>query len=220
MNSIKRLFISVKGQIDQVADEFENHEALAELAIQDLHAITNKTRAQLHRLATLTKSYQTQLDEQQQQAYLWTQRAITAKKQDPQIALQCVKRLRDTQNKITLLEQQHQESRQQEDKVQNDLTMAQQQLSILKNKKEMLKVRENRSHLQASLQTNSPHSLDTAQQVFERWETKLVGTELETPTEIDDLSFQFEQEEEMLALQQMLDALEDTDTPSKGDSHE
>ncbi len=36
MNSLKRIFVSLKGQIDHVADEFENHEALAGAAIQDL----------------------------------------------------------------------------------------------------------------------------------------------------------------------------------------
>lgn len=28
MNSLKRIFVSIKSQIDHVADEFENHEAL------------------------------------------------------------------------------------------------------------------------------------------------------------------------------------------------
>lgn len=217
MNSIKRLFISLKGQIDQAADDFENHEALAGVAIQDLLTTASKIRLDLHRIATLTKSYQTQLGEQQKQTELWTQRATKAKQHDPKIALQCVKRLRETLQKITLLEQQYQESSQQQEKIRNDLNEIEQQLAILKNKKAMFAVRQNRSDLQATLQANPMDSLESVQGVFERWENKLVGTEANLPIEIDHLSSQFEQEEEMLELQKMLDDLDDTHLKSKGE---
>jgi len=215
MNSLKRLYISIKGQIDQAADEFENHEALAGVAIQDLQAIASKTRLHLHRIGKMTAQYQKQLDEQKQQETLWTARAIKAKAQDEQKALQCVKRLMQTKKQITLLEQQHETSAGQENKIRDDLNAIQQQLLILNNKKEMLAVRQNRIHLQDSLHDTPPNSLDNVQQVFERWEGQVVSAEYDTPTSpADTLQDGFEQEEEKLALKMMLDELSDIDNPS------
>ncbi len=215
MNSLKRIFISVKGQIDHAADEFENHEALAGVAIQDLQSIASKTRLHLHRISKMTEQYQKQLEDQKQQQELWTARAIKAKKQDEQKALQCIKRLCQTKKQITLLEQQHEQSTQQENKIREDLNSIQEQLLILKNKKEMLAVRQTRTHLQNSIQDNKENSLDNVQQVFDRWEGRIVSEEYDVPTEMSDtLSSSFEQEEETLALKMMLDELTDDSNTS------
>jgi len=216
MNSLKRLYISIKGQIDQAADEFENHEALAAAAIQDLQAIASKTRLHLHRISKMTEQYQKQLDEQKQQETLWTARAIKAKKQDEQKALQCVKRLMQTKKQITLLEQQHEASTGQENKIRDDLNSIQEQLLILNNKKEMLAVRENRIHLQDTLHDNSVNPIDSVQQVFDRWEGRVVSSEYDTPENTaDTLLDNFEQEEEEQALKMLLEELCDTDIPSE-----
>ena len=116
MNNLKRIFVSIKSQIDHVADEFENHEALAGVAIEDLQEIASKTRLHLHRVSKMSEQYQQQLVDQQEQAQLWSERAITSRKKDEQKALQCVKRLRQVQQQIKSLEQQCQESTAQKEK--------------------------------------------------------------------------------------------------------
>ncbi len=70
MNNLKRIFVSIKSQIDHVADEFENHEALAGVAIEDLQEIASKTRLHLHRVSKMSEQYQKQLSDQQEQAKL------------------------------------------------------------------------------------------------------------------------------------------------------
>ncbi|NOQ14847.1 MAG: hypothetical protein GQ583_10290, partial [Methyloprofundus sp.] len=133
MNNLKRIFVSIKSQIDHVADEFENHEALAGVAIEDLQTIASKTRLHLHRVSKMSEQYQQQLLEQQEQARLWSERAIKVRQEDEQKALQCVKRLRQVQQQIKSLEQQYQESRAQEEKIRTDLELIQEQLQSLKN---------------------------------------------------------------------------------------
>ncbi|MFK5947748.1 MAG: hypothetical protein QM500_03125 [Methylococcales bacterium] len=215
MNSLKRIFISIKGQIDHVADEFENHEALATVAIQDLQTIASKTRLHLHRISKMTEQYQAQLKEQKHQESLWTHRAIKAKKQDEQKALQCVKRLSQTKKQITLLEQQHKASTSQENKIREDLLAIQEQLLILKNKKEILAARQNRTHLQSNLQDTPANSSDDVQRIFECWEGCVVSGEYDIPNKTTDtFSNSFEQEEEILALKIMLDELVETSTPA------
>jgi len=209
MNSLKRIFVSIKGQIDNVADEFENHEALAGVAIKDLQTIASKTRLHLHRISKMSEHYQSQLQEQQEQARIWSERAVKTKQEDEQKALQCVKRLRQTQKQITVLEQQCQETEAQELKIRNDLNAIQEQLQMLKNKKEILAARQNRAGIQEVLMDTNGNSLQDAQNIFERWEGSVVSAEFETPEQIDIDSFssKFEQEEDELELKAMLDKL-------------
>ena len=209
MNSLKRIFVSIKSQIDHVADDFENHEALAGAAIQDLQAIASTTRLHLHRVSKMSEQYQKQLQEQQEQAHLWTERAVKVRQEDEQKALQCVKRLRQTQKQMTLLEKQSEESAAQEAKIRGDLNAIQEQLQILKNKKEILAARQNRAGVHEALLDNRGNSLQDVQNIFDRWEGSVVSSEFESPDPIDTDSFAgaFEQEEDDLTLKMMLDEL-------------
>ena len=218
MNNLKRIFVSIKSQIDHVADEFENHEALAGVAIEDLQEIASKTRLHLHRVSKMSEQYQQQLSDQQEQAKLWSERAIKSRQEDEQKALQCVKRLRQVQQQIKSLEQQCQESTAQEEKIRADIELIQDQLQSLKNQKEILAARQNRASIQESLGDNQSNSLQEVQGVFQRWEGTVVSSEFSVPDQnIDDDIFSqpFEQEEDELALKIMLDELTAQNTPSK-----
>jgi len=210
MNNLKRIFVSIKSQIDHVADEFENHEALAGVAIEDLQAIASRTRLHLHRVSKMSEQYQQQLQEQQEQARLWSERAIKIRQEDEQKALQCVKRLRQVQHQIKSLEQQYQESTAQEEKIRTDLALIQEQLQSLKNKKEILAARQNRASIQETLGDSHDGSLQDVQNVFQRWEGSVVSSEFDIPdpaTDSDNFAQTFEQEEDELALKVMLDEL-------------
>lgn len=217
MNSFKRLFVSIKSQIDHVADEFENHEALAETAIHDLQEIARKTRLHLHRVDKMTEQYQKQLHEQQEQARLWSERALKVKRQDEPKALQCVRRLRQAQRQSHALEQQIQEAKTQAAKIRDDLSAIQEQLLALKNKKEILAARQNRANIQDVLLDRQANPLRDAQSIFDRWEGSVVSSEFDLPETIDSDIFaeQFEQEEDERALKMMLDELEKTDSSTK-----
>jgi len=129
--------------------------------------------------------------------------------------LQCVKRLVQTQKQITLLEQQHEASTNQENKIRDDLNAIQEQLLVLSNKKQMLSARQNRTHLQEAIQDNQLNSVDNVQQVFDRWEGQVVSAEYDTPVNIEDsLLDNFEKEEEEFALKMMLDELSESDKSS------
>ena len=227
MNSLKRIFVSIKSQVDQVADEFENHEALAGAAIQDIQAIGSKTRLHLHKVSKLSAQYQKQLEEQQEQARLWSDRAIKAKDKDEQKALQCVKRLRQTQQQITLLEQQYIESTAQELKIRDDLKGLSEQLQVLTNKKEILAARQNRANVKESLNDNRGNPVQEVNNIFERWEGAVVGSEFEVPeqheVDIDNFAAEFEQKEDDLALKKMLNELTESnmtmDNNQAGEDH-
>lgn len=210
MNSFKRIFVGIKTQIDHVADEFENHEALAGVAIEELQEIASKTRLHLHRVNKMTEQYQQQLKDQQEQATLWSERAISIRKKDEQKALQCVKRLRQVQKQIKSLEKQCEESTAQEEKIRADIEVINEQLQSLSNKKEILAARQNRATIQESLSDKHGGSLQDVQSVFQRWEGAVVSSEYTEPghgVDVDGFAKPFEQEEDELALKAMLDEL-------------
>ncbi len=219
MNSLKRIFVSIKSQIDHVADDFENHEALADAAIQDLQALATKTRLHLHKVTKMAEQYLKNKQELEQQAHLWKERALKVKQKDEQKALQCVKRLRQTQQQIALLEQQCQQSTAQEAKIRDDLNAIQEQLQVLKNKKEILAARQNRAGIHEVLLDSRGNPLSDAKNIFDRWEGSVVSAEYDAPENIDTDSFatEFEQEEDELALKMMLDELSDEQDSSTTD---
>lgn len=217
MNNLKRIFVSIKSQIDHVADEFENHEALAGVAIEDLQAIASRTRLHLHRVSKMSEQYQQQLLTEQQQAHLWSERAVKVRQEDEKKALQCVKRLRQVQQQIKSLEQQCQESTAQEEKIRTDLTLIQEQLQSLKNQKEILAARQNRACIQETLGNNHGGSLQEVNNVFQRWEGAVVSAEFDIPepvTDSDNFAQDFEKEEDELTLKMMLDELTEQSSTS------
>ncbi len=218
MNNLKRIFFSVKSQIDHVADEFENHEALAGVAIDDLQAIASRTRLHLHRVSKISEQYKQQLLEHQQQANLWSERALKTRQEDEQRALQCVKRLREVNQQIKSLQQACQESTAQEAKIRSDLELIQEQLQCLKIKKEILAARQNRTKIQETLGDHHGGSIQEVQNIFQRWEGSVVSSEFlasEPIIDTDSFAKPFEQEEDELALKMMLDELTEQSNPAE-----
>jgi len=60
MKNIRKIFISIKSQIDSIADDFENHEALAGAAIKDLQELAVTTRQHGYRVQKMVQQYQHQ----------------------------------------------------------------------------------------------------------------------------------------------------------------
>lgn len=213
MSSFKRIFLSLKSQIDSVADEFENHEALAGAAIKDLTAIGAKTRVQKHRIDQMVANQEHTIAELRKQANLWTQRALQSRETDEQRALECTRRLRMTHEKIERQEKQLGDSRSLQVRVSADLTKIQEKLSYLKEQKEMLAARENRVRVGTTLDKHQTAWRGDAEDVFERWENTLVGNEFvnsDAPDE-DTLDREFVEQEDELELKEMLDSLSGQD---------
>ena len=219
MNNFRKIFISIKSQVDSIADDFENHEALAETAINDLQQLAVSTRQHAFRIDKMINHYQQQLTDLEKQAALWSERAIKVRTEDEQKALQCVKRLRAVKQQIDQITKQLDESENQASSIQVDVQAIQEQILKLKTKKELLAARQNRSQLQNSLQGSTISSIDV-ERVFDRWEGSVVGDEFVSSQQQDPLSNTFDQQEEEMELRLMLEALENSKTPNPDQSGE
>ncbi len=209
MKTLKRLFVSVKSQIDTAADHLENHEALAGAAIRDLQSIGAKTSIHLRHLQNLQKELQEKLDASQEQAELWSGRAVTARKTDEQRALACARRVQQARRQIARLEKQLQETQDMTGKVKADLENIRIKLQDLKKRKELLAARQNRAEIMSVLEQQGDFSGTDIQDVFERWENNVVGAEFQyqDSPEQDDLAAEFVQQEEDEELHALLDEL-------------
>ena len=213
MKTLKRLFVSVKSQIDTAADHLENHEALAGAAIKDLQAIGAKTSIHLRHLQSLQKDLQQKLAVSEEQAELWSGRAVAVRASDEQRALACAKRVQQARRQIKRLEQQLQETQDMAVKVKADLENIQSKLQDLKKRKELLSARQNRAEMLSVLEQQHVFSGTDLQDVFERWENNVVGTEFQYQDvpEQDDLNTEFARQEEDAELHSLLDELTGSD---------
>jgi phage shock protein A len=209
MNSLKRIFFTLKAQLDGVAEDFENHEAVAGVAINELEAYQGKTRIHQHRLQQMIDQFEAKLAGLNKEAETWSVRAVKLKHQDEAKALECVKRMLQVRQQIKVLEPELTKAREQFGQCQKDLTEIQAQLHALHTQKEVLSARQNRIQLQSSFHVDHLNPATGAQAVFRRWEQSVVGAELTGPIPPikDNFADEFTQEESALELKVLLEEL-------------
>ena len=206
MNSLKRIFFTLKAQLDEVADDFENHEAVAGVAIKELEAYQGKTRIHQYRLQEMIQQFETKLADLHKEAESWSARAVKIKDEDEAKALECVKRLVQIQKQIKAIEPELAKAKEQFTQCHKDLTDIQAQLHTLHTQKEVLSARQNRIQLQTSMRSEHVNPATGAQAIFKRWEQSVVGAELTGPIPPikDSFADEFAQEESTLELQMLL----------------
>lgn len=213
MHGLKRIFFTLKAQLDHIADDIENHEAVAEVAIKELETYQTKVRMHRHRLQQMVGEFETRQAELRKEADLWTARAVKSKGQDEIKALECVRRMLQAQRQAKEIDPQLAKTRQQVDQLSQDLADIQAQLQALATQKEVLAARQNRIQIQAGLRPGDANPTAGAQAVFKRWEQSVVGAELSgsLPAVKDDFADAFVQEESELELKMLLDELTSKD---------
>lgn len=226
MSSIKRLWLCVKNQIDNTSMQFENHEALATAAIEDLQKIGARSQVQLRYVQKSCQDLQNKLDVLDKEAEQWAKRAIQVRETNAQRALECVKRMKSCQNQIEQNTKQLLQYGIVEDRIQADIDAIQKKLQELQKKKQMLKARHNHTDMLSAMQQgqSSEQLPDSSEEVFERWEDSVIEKEfkyLQITEDPDPLATEFDRQEQDAELQSILDALVNqaqSATDKKGDS--
>ncbi|MEE9425639.1 MAG: hypothetical protein V3V18_11795 [Methylococcales bacterium] len=215
MNTVKRLFISIKQQIENVAEDFEDHQALINAAIVELDEVGATTQIQLNRTRNELTNYEKQIKEIETESTLWADRARKLHTEDENKALDCVKRIKVLQNQSQRLAEQIDHSIEVERHLIKNLSAINDKRSELKIRKDNLNSRQNRT-VADQLMVHSENGVVTqADKILDRWENRVVSKEYRTQQTqhaehldtVDSLQDQFEQEEEMESLKNMLDQL-------------
>ncbi|HFD12393.1 MAG TPA: hypothetical protein ENJ32_07990 [Crenotrichaceae bacterium] len=222
MNTVKRLFISIKQQIENVAEDFEDHQAFINAAITELNEVGANTQIQLNKIRNDIVRYEKSIKDNQNESERWAQRARKIHTVDEAKALDCMKRINSIKSQSQQLTEQIDHCIETERQLLKDLDAINSKRSELKIRKDNLSSRENRTVTDQIL-VDSQHGVVTqADKILDRWENRVVSKEYKThhieqtqhQATTDPLEQEFEQQEETQQLKQMLDRLTKQDNPS------
>jgi len=207
MRTLNKLFITLKTQIDAVSDNFENHEALAKIAIKDVEAVGIRTQQHLNQLKQLEEQTKQQIVGLHEEIKNWSNRAIAVRIDDENLALECMKRIVACKKQLANTEKHLHQTQATIHQVQLDLNALQLRLQQLNQKKNQLLARQTHAQTATVIQPKNGYG-DIDQDVFERWEHQVSADEfphsVPQAAVTDVLASKFEQQEEMLELKQML----------------
>jgi len=215
MNTVKRLFISIKQQIDNVAEDFEDHQAVISAAIAELDEVGANTQIQLNQIRNEIVDLKTGIEQAQRDSQRWADRARKIHHQDEAKALECVKRIKTLDDQTKHLAEHIDQCLETERQLLKDLDAMNTKRAELKIKKDNLSSRENRTLADQVLAGSQHGVVSQVDKVLERWENRIVskeyklhGThELKQRSTVDPLQHEFELQEEAQQLKQMLDQL-------------
>jgi phage shock protein A len=214
MNPFKRLYVSVKAQINEVADDFENHEAVADAAIHELEKLAARTRVQLGRVDREIKTMEERQASLRQDAAAWTQRAVRSAADEAR-ALECVRRLEAVEREAETLERALQEALALRGKVRAEHERQVAKLDEAKRRRTLLSSRQYQAEYASLPGLLGGNEADGIDAVLDRWEVRLSGAD--SGLELygaDSLAAEFEQAERAEALRQRLANLVDSAQPS------
>jgi len=210
MNTFKRLIVSVKGRIDHVAEELENHEALAEAAIQELTTIRNHTCRNLVRLKKAMAQTRASMEKMEQDIQRWKERAVRVRSRDEAKALECVRRMKETETRLQRQRTAFDQITRQYERSRADLERLDSRLDLMRRRKLLLAARQSAGRTEGSGWPTDGTDAAQLEAIFDRWEETVeaaAGREEDEILPEPDLEEAFRREEEAAELRALLDDL-------------
>ena len=172
---IKRLRASISAGIEEVVGKLENHEAVADCLLQDLRSDTAQIRVQQNRVDSQAERTAEQLREAEADEARWNQRALALAESDEPKALQCLERAQHSHKLAETLSQQLHAHQTTIDELGATIVEMESKLADLTLKRATLSSRELRAG--SSRTAAGCQNVDTANQLFDRWEASVMTDE-------------------------------------------
>ncbi len=212
MNTIRRLSATISAQINGIIDQLENHEAVANIALNDVRESMMNAKFQVRRIQDEQRVFEHKLQALRKEESIWKERALRCEKDDRERALECVRRLTKAREEISALSQQLSDHRELERQMSVDVKKIETKFEELKRKKSLLTARESRASAMQTLNAQK-NSIDPGG-VFDRWEQQILRSEVEgdlseslSAERADAFTTEFSNEEERRALEETLESL-------------
>ncbi|HTM46898.1 MAG TPA: PspA/IM30 family protein [Polyangiaceae bacterium] len=197
MNSMKRLTLSIRARLDQVLSEVENHEALAQSALKELHESIAGARVGLNRVERDESRLNKQKEESAASALRWRERAKT--ETDQGRALECLRRARRADELVSSIAQRLLDQRSIRERLTGEVRQLEVRYSELQSRYHLMRTREARARAFETLQNDVAGVGGEVERVFERWEGRVTRSEYEGGVIIDqeeDLEARYLESEE------------------------
>ena len=134
---LKRLVASISASFDDLVSKIENHEAVAEVTLQEIRTAAAKIRSQLNITRQRIEYLQNQDNSLQQDCERWQARALQCSEHDRERALRCVQALEQCEQQKKALRQQIQENTRLQEELIRHLNHVEQRLSELQFKRDL-----------------------------------------------------------------------------------
>jgi phage shock protein A len=210
MKTIKRILSGFFASIDHLADQVENHEALANAALRDMEKAVLKAQVQLNSVKEDADKMSEQKMQFEQKVKAWHERAQKIANTDRQKALECLKRKKQAEQRLFEVSDCQKKHSELKAVLIKDLNRLQEQLVKLKQKRNILLTKESQVKALKSMSVDNSLVYEDIDQLFKRWElavaTPELNNSLDTAVE-DTLEVEFESQEEIEALSKELDQI-------------
>lgn len=208
MNGMKRLTLSIRAKLDQVLSEVENHEALAQSALKELHESIASARVGLCRVERDEARLHKQKEDAQTSAKRWRERA--KRESDQNDALECLRRGRQAEELSSSIAQRLVDQKSIRERLAAEVRQLEVRYSELQSRYHLMRTREARARAFETLQHDVAGVGGEMERVFERWEGRVTRSEYEGGVVLDsesDLETRYLEEEERESLLVELQAL-------------
>ena len=222
MSFFKRISATVSANLDRAISQIENHDAVAEVALEEVREALARLTVQRNRVRTEASRHADRAAVLEREAATWADRARRIGHEDEQRAMDCLARRRACQSEAGSLARRAARQQALEERLDRDITALRDRLVEIESRREDLKGRELSARgSQAALGLDQSGDLDV-DRVFERWEVDVTRAELRTPAELpaDTLGSEFEQSEREQSLRDELSALLADEEPVGSHSEE
>jgi phage shock protein A len=190
MARIKQWTAKVISRIDWAANQIENHESRMTSALEQMQRASARARVQLSRVQKDGKRLESDLNDRQQEARVWRERALRlGREEDPAEkarAVECLRRSRLAAKAAEILSQRKNEHERNEERLRQDILKADEQISALRDQRNLLRTRQSRAEAMTSLQDALGSGSLGIDDLVDRWETRIV--ELEGTSGASDLT--------------------------------
>ena len=197
MQNIRLWTAAVVSRIDGMVSRIENHEALAQSAIQEVRRASARARVQLRRVRADGEQLRAKIEESSEAEASWRERARRKAGEDEAAAIECLRRAREAARRIGVLENRLREHERLESGLTTDVARIQERLSRLEEHRHLLAARESRAEALTGLWVGDagPGPIDD---LFDRWEVQVSEREVSFGRDDDADAFEhgFSLEEE------------------------
>lgn len=177
MRLFKRISSTVLSSVDKVVSEVENHDAVVESMLKDLHRASATTKVRQKRVTQDGVAMRAQLQKVQQDEQKWTERASTFAAVDEAKALSCLERRQRCRQEIERLQKMLLQHADTERKLIEQVRTIEQRHAEIGNKRHLMQSR------QAVVEANRVVAAVTGagsvdvNDAFDRWEMSITQAE-------------------------------------------
>ncbi len=218
MKLFKKMAVNFHSQVEAVANQFENKEALSSSYIREYERIVASAKVRLARVEAEAIRLEKESDRLTAQATLWAERARRVHAADENQALECVRRVKRVREQHSAVVQELEEIRALKRRMTHDVDRAGQKLADLKHRHQVLAGRQSCAEAMDGLPSSEKSRPEDLDALYTRWETEVTARELHTHSlapETDRLAAAFDREEEEADLRLTLEEIITTPEENK-----